>query len=52
MFDFAKEMYFDVKAPGNKFTRDTTVIKVFKSPAIMASWISTIFLPSHPNELC
>ena len=27
MFEFAKEMYFDEKAPGNKSTRDKTFIR-------------------------
>ena len=36
MYDFAKEMHFDTKAQGNKSTRDRTLIKILKSPAIMA----------------
>ena len=53
MYDFAKEMHFDRKALGNKSTRDRTLIKLLKSPAIMASGVSkTIFLSSDPNELC
>ena len=53
MYDFAKEMHFDTKALGNKSTRDRTLIKILKSPAIMASGVSkTIFLSSDPNELC
>ena len=52
MFDFAKEMYFDVKAPDNKSTRDRTPMKLLKSPAIFASGVSTVFLPENPNELC
>ena len=53
MYDFAKEMKFDLKTPGNKSTRDRTLIKVLKSPAIMASGVSkTIFLSSDPDELC
>ena len=53
MYDFAKEMNFDMKAQGNKSTRDGTLIKILKSPAIMASGVSkTIFLSSDPNELC
>ena len=43
MFDFAKELYFDVKATGKKSTRDRTLRKIFKSPAIMASGISAYF---------
>ena len=52
MYDFAKEMYFDVKATGNKSTRDRTLIKLLKSPALLPSGVSTVFLPENPNELC
>ena len=53
MYDFAKEMHFDLNAPGNKSTRDRKLIKLLKSPAIMASGVlKTIFLSSDPNELC
>ena len=61
MYDFAKEMYFGVKATANKSTRDRTLIKLLISPGLMisASGISsqkksssnTIFLSSDPNEL-
>ena len=53
MYDFAKEMNFDLKAQGNKSTRDRTLIKLLKSPTIMASGVpKTIFLSSDPDELC
>ena len=53
MYDFAKEMHFDLKAQGNKSTRDRTLIKLVKSPAITASGVSnTIFLSSDADELC
>ena len=53
MYDFAKEMHFDMKAQGNKSTRDRTLKKLLKSPAIMAWGVSnTIILSSGPNELC
>ena len=55
MYDFAKEMHFDVKRIGNKSTRDRTLIKLLKSPGLMvsASGVSkTIFLSSDPDELC
>ena len=52
-YDFAKEMNFDTKTLGNKSTRDITLIKLLKSPAIIASGIpKSIFLSSDPNELC
>ena len=55
MYDFAKEMHFDLKAQGNKSTRDRTLIKLLKSPGLMvsASGVSkTILLSSDPDELC
>ena len=53
LYDFAKEMHFDLKAVGKKSTRGRTLIKLLKSPAIMASGVSNIiFLSSDPNELC
>ena len=55
MYDFAKEMNFDLKAQGSNSTRDRTFIKLLKSPGLMvsASGISkTLFLSSDPDELC
>ena len=53
MYDFAKEMHFDVRGQGGKSTRDQTLIKLLKSPAIMDSKLSNIiFLSSDPNDLC
>ena len=53
MYDFAKEMNFDLKAIGKKSIRDRTLIKLLKSPAIIASGVSkTIILSSNPNEIC
>ena len=55
MYDFAKEMHFDMKAVGKKPTRDKTLIKLLKSPGLIvsASGVSkTIFLSSDPDELC
>ena len=53
MYDFAKEINFDLKAKGKKSTRDRILIKLLKSPAIMASGVSnTIFLSSDPDQLC
>ena len=53
--DFAKEMYFDVEAPGKKSTRARTLIRLLKSPRLMISTSgnsNTIFLLSDPNEIC
>ena len=55
MYDFAKEMNFDMKTQGRKSTRDTTLINLLKSPGLMisASGVSkTIFLSSDPDEFC
>ena len=55
MYDFAKEMHFDMKAVGKKSTRDKTLKKLPKSPGLMvtATGVSqTIFLSSDPDELC
>ena len=64
MYDFAKEMYFDVKATSNKFTRDRSIIRLLESPGLMnsASGVSsshkkksssnTMVLSCGPNELC
>ena len=53
IFEFGKEMKFDIKQKGPQSNRDKSLINLLKSPAIMASVISkTIFLLSDPNELC
>ena len=51
MYKFAKELNFDMSARGNKSTRDRTLTKLLKSPAIMASGV-TIFLLENPDDLC
>ena len=35
MYDFAKEMNFDLKAVSKKSTRDKTLLKLLESPAII-----------------
>ena len=55
MYEFAKEMNFDLEAEGNKSTRVRTLIKLPNSPGLMvsASGVSmTIFLSSDLDELC
>ena len=53
IYEFAKEMNFNIKEKGNKSDRDKSIIGLLKSPAIMASVVSkTIFLSSDGNELC
>ena len=51
--EFGKEMNFNIKQKGRKSDRNRSLIKLVKSPAIMASGISkTILLSSDPDELC
>ena len=53
IYEFAKEMNYDVKSIGRPSTRHISIIKILESPSIMASGISkTIILSSDPNELC
>ena len=53
IYEFAKEMNFNIREKGNKSDRDKSIIRLLKSPAIMASGVSkTIFLSSDANELC
>ena len=37
MYEIAKEMYFDERAPGNQSIRDKPPIRLLKSPSIMVS---------------
>ena len=52
IYDFGKEMNFNNKQKGRKSDRDKSMIKLLKSPAIMASGVTTIFLSENPDELC
>ena len=53
IYEFGKEMKFDIKQKGRKSNRDKSMIKLFKSHAIIASGTSNIkFLSSDPNKLC
>ena len=54
MFNFAKEMLFDLKAVGKKSTRDKSLIKLLKSPGLLVSasgFSKTIFLSPDRDEL-
>ena len=37
IYHFAKEMNFNVKDPGNKSTRDRTLLKLLESPGTLVS---------------
>ena len=53
MYDFAKEMHFDVRGLSRKYTRDNTPIKLLKSPSLLVSasgvW-KTIILSSDTEN--
>ena len=52
--EIAKKLYFHEKAWGIKSTRDKTLIRLLKSPTIMAGCLlewKTKFLPPNPNKL-
>ena len=52
IYKFGKELNFNIRQQGRKNNRDKSMIKLFKSPAIMASGFSTIFLPPDRKEVC
>ena len=53
VYEFGKEMNFNIRQKGRKSDRDKSMIKLFESPAIMASGISNIkILSSDLDELC
>ena len=53
IYEFGKEMKYDVKSTGRPSTRHNSMIRLLDQPAIMASGFSkTIILSSDPNEPC
>ena len=52
LYAFGKEMNFNIKQKGRKSDWEKSLIKLLKSPDIMASGISTKFPPSDLKELC
>ena len=60
LYDFAKEFHFEVRAQGNKSTRDRTLIEIIKSPGLMVSssgvskksFSKILFLSENGDELC
>ena len=53
IYEFGKEIYFNIKQKERKGNTDKTLKKLLKSPAVTASGISnTIFLPSNADDLC
>ena len=53
IYEFAKEMNYDINSTGRPSVRHNSMIRLLDQPAIMASGFSkTIILSSDPNELC
>ena len=52
IYEFGKETNCNIRQKGRKSDRDKCMIKLLKSPAIMASRVTTIFLSENPKELC
>ena len=53
IFEFAREMNYDINNTGRPSVRHNSMINLLEQPAIMASGFSkTIILSSDPNELC
>ena len=53
IYEFAKEMNFNIRQKGKKSERDKSIVRLLRSPAILPSGVSkTMFLSSDPNELC
>ena len=51
-YESGKEMNFNFRQERRKSNTDKSMIKLFKSPAIMASAISTKILSANPDGLC
>ena len=52
IYEFQKEMKIGIKLRGRKSNRDKSLKTMPKSPAIVASGVSTTILPEKINELC
>ena len=52
IYEFGKAKNFTIKQKGRKSDKTISLIKLLKSKAIMASVISTIFIPSDSDEFC
>ena len=52
IYEFAKEMNFNSREKGNKSDRDKSIIRLLRSPRIMASGVTTKFLSENADELC
>ena len=51
IYEFGKEKNFIIRKQGRKSDRDKSMLKLLKSPANMASGVTTIVLPESLDEL-
>ena len=52
IYEFAKEMNYDVKSIGRPGVRHKSMIRLLNQPTIMASGFTKTILSSDPDELC
>ena len=52
IYELAKEVNFNIRQKGNKSDRDKSIIRLLRSPRILASGLKTIFLSENADELC
>ena len=52
IYEFGKEMNFNIGQKGRKSDRDKSTIKLLKSPAILASGVTTIFFIKKILMIC
>ena len=52
IYEFAKEMNFNIRHKGNESNRYKSIIRLLRSPRIVASGVTTIFLSENADELC
>ena len=52
IYELVKEKNFNIRQKGNKSDRDKSIIRLLRSPRIMASGVTTIFLSENADELC
>ena len=53
IYEFGKGMKLDINRKGRKSDKDKSIMRLLKSPAIVAAGISkTEWLSSDPDELC
>ena len=52
IYESGKEMNFNIEQKGRGSERDKSMIILLKSPAIMASGVTTMIMAENPDELC